>query len=141
MSWQEVDLAGISTKMELLPEQNFVFSLLAGAKYNQWDNQKIEVGAKVTEGDFSGRVIYFSYPDPAKQAWSPKTLKMLEQALVADGAEPIETGEDPVTYLNKRDVVGKRFVAPIVHRMVERDDSDPEPRADLRLFKVKPIAA
>jgi len=50
MSWNEIDLQGVSADMELVPEGKYVFTLLPGAKYSQWNPNKIEVGAKVDEG-------------------------------------------------------------------------------------------
>ena len=140
MGWNEVNLAGISDEMELLPDGQYVFALLAGAKFNQWDANKIDVAAKVSEGEFAGRVQYFSYPDPTKQDWSPQALKKLSKCLVADGAPSIEENQDPVAYLNQDDVVGKRFIAPVARREYESQDGEKKSRLDIKLFKIRPVA-
>ena len=140
MSWTEQDLVGVSIEMETLPENvPFTFALLPGAKYGQWNPNKIELGAKVVEGEYAGRVSYFSYGDPTAVPSMPAALKRLELALVADGAPSIETGEDPVVYLNNPDVVGKRFIAPLKHRTYEREGENIT-KADISIFKVKAVA-
>ena len=140
MSWQETNLVGVSTELETLPEnQPFTFALLAGAKLGQWDPNKIELGAKVVEGEYAGRVVYFSYGNPDKSPSMIQALKRLEQALVADGAPAIEAGEDPVAYLNNPEVVGKKFIAPLRHRTYDKDGENVT-KADISVFKVKPIA-
>lgn len=139
-SWSEVDLSGISLEMELLPEGKYVFSLLPGAKYNQWNPNKIEVGAKVEEGDFKGRVIYFSYGDPDKTPSMKTAMKRLEVALAAStGVEA--NGTDPLSYLNNADVVGGKFLAPVRHRIIPATEEKPEtPKAEISIFKVASVA-
>jgi hypothetical protein len=139
MAWTEINLEGISTEMERLPEGNYVFELLPGAVYNKWDNQKVDVAAKVSEGEFTGRVNYFSYPDPAKQDWSPQAFKRLEIAIVKNGGEPIVEGEDPVAYLNKETSVGKKFIAKVTHREFTNKDGEKETKVDLKTFSVKAV--
>lgn len=139
MSWNEVNLVGVSTEMETLPEGvPYTFALLAGAKYGQWDPNKIELGAKVVDGEYAGRVVYFSYGNPEKAPSMVQALKRLEIALVADEAPAIAEGEDPVTYLNNPEVVGKRFVAPLKHRSYEKD-GETVTKADVSVFKVKSV--
>jgi hypothetical protein len=139
MAWTEINLEGISTEMERLPEGNYVFELLPGAVYNKWDNQKIDVAGKVAEGEFAGRVSYFSYPDPAKQDWSPQAFKRLEIAIVRNGGEAIVDGEDPVTYLNKETSVGKKFIAKVTHREYTNKEGEKEVKVDLKTFSVKAV--
>ena len=139
MSWETVDLTGVSTEMETLPENvPFTFQLLAGAKYGQWDPNKIELGAKVVSGEYAGRVVYFSYGNPEKSPSMIQALKRLEVALVKDGAPAIEADEDKVAYLNNPDVVGKHFIAPLKHRTYEKDGENIT-KADVSVFKVRAI--
>ena len=143
MSWTETDLTGVSTEMETLPEgQPFTFALLPGAKYSQWNPNMIELGAKVVGGEYTGRVQYFSYGDPNTTPSMVQAFKRLEVALVADGAPPIDAQEDPVVYLNNPEVVGKKFVAPLKHRVLplKEGQETPETKADLSIFKVKAVA-
>jgi hypothetical protein len=139
MSWTETDLKGVSAEMEIIPEGQYVFALLPGAKYGQWDPQKIELGAKIVEGEYSHRVQYFSYGNPEKAPTMVQALKRLEIALVANGAPAIEAGEDPVTYLNNPEVVGKQFVGTIKHRTYEDKEGIPVTKSDLSVFKTKPV--
>lgn len=140
MSWMEINVAGLSEEMEQIPEGNYVFSLLAGAKYNQWDKQKIDVAVKVDEGEFKGRVTYLSFPDPAKQSWSPQAMRKFTSVLEKDGASALAENQDPVEYLNQEDVVGHRFVAPLVQREYEKD-GEKQTKTDIRPFKVRPVTA
>ena len=140
MSWTDVDLTGVSTEMETIPEGSYAFALLPGAKYNQWQPGKVEVGAKITEGDYAGRVCYFSYGDPDKVPSMVQAFKRLEVALVTDGAPAAEAGEDPVTYLNNPEVVGKRFLGPVRHRLLPaKDDLPAQTKVDVAVFKVKAV--
>ena len=140
-SWVEIDLAGISDEMETIPDGMYVFSLLAGAKPSKWDANKLEIPAKVAEGDFTNRVVYLSYPDPGKQAWSPAALKRLEKAVVADGAPSIEEGQKVLDYFNQPEVVGHKFIAPIETRNFEGQDGEQKSKTDIKLFKVRALKA
>lgn len=141
MSWEEFDLENMSTDAELLPAADYVFELVNGAKAGKWDAEAVEAVAKVAEGEFKGRVAYFSYPNPAKQDWSPAAFKRLEVALVKNGARPISKGEKPVPYLNDPEVIGHKFIAPISHREVTNNESGEKSlKSDLKLFKVRPAA-
>ena len=133
MTWSNVDLTTVNPAMEIVPAQEYVFSL-GGAKYGESDPNRIEVNASiVTEGDFTGRKIFWSYPDPSKPKceWAPKALKRLEMALGVD-AEPME---DPVTYLNR--AAGSHFSGEVYHRPATNDYPA---RAELKLNSVKPAA-
>lgn len=141
MSWIEIDLEGVSAEMELVPEGAYVFTLLPGAKYSRFDAQKIEAAAKVAEGEFAGRVVYFTYGDPDKAPAMIGAFKKLEIALAKNTGVAITTGQDPVEYLNS--VAGGRFIAPIKHRSYKADPNDEESetktKAEIAVFKVKPL--
>jgi hypothetical protein len=139
MSWIDIDLAGVSTDMATVPEGDYVFSLLPGAKVNKWDPNKLEVGAKITEGDYTGRVLYFSYGDPDKTPSMIGALKRLEIALSKNTGRAIQEGEKPLEYLNDPDVVGGLFVAPVKHREYEDKEGVKVNKADIAVFKVKPV--
>lgn len=133
MSWETIDLTSVSTALEIIPEKTFTFELLPGAKYDERDPNRISCQAAIVQdGEFTGRRIFFSYPDPSVKEWSPKALKRLEQAIGID----IERGEDPVTYLNR--VAGNHFMTNVTHS--KPTDEYPNPRANLNLFNVKPAA-
>ena len=58
MSWMELDLVNLSTEAEAIPDGEYLFEVLRGAKYGTFDKNKVEFGAKIVEGEFQGRVIY-----------------------------------------------------------------------------------
>lgn len=137
MSWQELDLSGVSTDMELIPEGEFVFSLLNGAKYSQWNPNKIEAAAKVDEGEYKGRVTYFSYGDPEKVPAMAGALKRLERAIFKNTGAEIASGQDPVEFLN--DNAGAKFIGTVYHREFENKDGEKQRKAEIKVFKVKPV--
>jgi len=133
MSWADIDLTSIPTDIDVLPEgREYVFELLGGAKYSQFNPNRVEAAAKVADGEFSGRVVYFSYPDPAEQAWSPGVFVRLTKAIGTD----IDTDEKPVEYLNR--VAGGRFVSKVKHRIASVGGDDIT-KADLSIFNVKAV--
>lgn len=118
-AWLDVDLTTIPTDNDVLPEgQYFNFELLPGAKPGKFNPDRIECAAKVVDGEFAGRVKYFSYPPPAEQPWVLGVFVRMTRAL---GVE-IETGEEPVDYLNR--AAGGHFAAPVRHRKVDTDGMD-----------------
>lgn len=116
-SWMEVDLTTIPTDNATLPENVYYnFELLPGAKASRYDADRIECAAKVIDGEFAGKVKYFSYPDPNKVGdWVRGVFVRMTHAL---GSE-IEEGEHPVDYLNR--VAGHQFSASVKHRPVDTD--------------------
>lgn len=141
MSWANIDLTTISPTLEIIPEKMFTWELLPGATYDERDHGRINVSAAiVNDGEFSGRKIFFSYPDPEgvsprsgkKQDWSAIALKRLEQAIGVD----YEAGEDPVHFLNR--AAGSRFMSGVQHS--KPTDEYPNPRANLNLLNVRPSA-
>ena len=139
MSWIDTDLAGISTELDLIPEGTYLFSLLAGARFNQWNPAKLDVGAKIAEGELKGRVVYFSYGDPDKVPSMYGAFKRLEKALSASTGVAILENQSPVDYLNQPEVVGGLFVADIRHRVkpAKEEGAPSTTVADLAIFKVK----
>lgn len=134
MSWTDIDLANVSTAPEIIPESKdgeaYTFQLLPGAKRASFDPEAISVRAAIAEGEFAGRQLFFTYPNPAVRTWSPRAFKILVESL----GEDLTPGEHPVEYLNR--VAGLRFSAPVKHR---KDDTDTT-RVDVQLFKVRPAA-
>jgi len=116
----EVDLTTVSTDNEVLPEGVYYdFELLPGAKPSRWDADRIECAAKVINGEFAGKVKYFSYPDPKKVGeWVRGVFIRLTHAV---GIE-IQENEHPVDYLNR--IAGSKFSAPVKHRVVDADGVD-----------------
>lgn len=134
MAWTDIDLTTINPALEIVPEGEYTFALKS-AKYGDRDPNRIEVTASIaSEGDFTGRTVFFSYPDPKrpKCEWSPRALKRLQLAI---GIDPV-TGEDPVSYLNR--VSGNRFGSRIKHS--KPTEEYPNPRAELDIFNVSPAA-
>jgi hypothetical protein len=119
-SWMDVDLTTVPADNEVLPEgRKFVFELLEGAKPASFDPDRINFSAKVVDGEFAGRVVYASYPNPEKVGqWVKGVFIRMTHAL----GEPIGDGEHPVDYLNR--MAGHHFVAPVKHRQVQQDGVD-----------------
>lgn len=138
MAWQNFDLTNVSTQTEVIPAKAYTFELAPGAKYD--DRGSLQVSATiVNDGEFTGKRVFFSYPDPEgfsregkPMAWSATALKRLLEAL---GSEQ-EPGEDPVSTLNR--VAGNRFASSIKHSTPT--DQYPTVRAELAIFNVKPAA-
>jgi len=118
-TWLDVDLTEVSTDNDVLPESTyFDWELLPGAKPSDFDANRINCAAKVASGEFTGRVKYFSYPDPAKQPWVLGVFRRLVNAI----GEEIEKGEEPIAYLNR--VAGAGFSAPVKHSQKEAEGMD-----------------
>lgn len=140
MSWQSIDLTKISPDPEIIPAKAYTFELNTGSRYDERDPGRIVTSATiVNDGEFTGRRVGFSYPDPEgfsasgkKQDWS---AKMLVRLLNACGYT-LQEGEDPVTALNN--AAGSRFTAKITHS--KPSDEYPNPRANLDIFHPEPAA-
>ena len=140
MSWQNIDLTKINPQAEIIPEKTYTFELAPGAKYDERDPGRILVSASiVNDGEFTGRRVFFSYPDPEsfnskgnKNDWSAKALVRLLTAVGAD----LQEGEDPVSALNR--AAGGRFTSKVTHS--KPTEEYPNPRANLDIFNPKPAA-
>lgn len=137
MSWQEIDLKDISTSEQLLPEGTYNFELSPGAKYDE--RGSIRASATVNgHGEFTGKRVFFSFPDPTSisskgkpNSWSAVALKRFEQALGID----INPGEDKVEYLNR--IAGTHFQTSI--KVSPPTDQYPA-SVQVSLFNFKPGA-
>lgn len=134
MSWEAIDLKGVSTQIDLIPEGLYTFELLPGAKYNE-SGSILAQAAVATDGEFRGKRVLFSYPDPESisskgkvQSWSAVALKRLEQAIGID----INDGETKTDYLNR--VAGSKFQTGIKHN----EDDSGQKRMNLQLLNLKP---
>lgn len=134
MGWNNIDLTTVNPNLEIIPkDKTFTWELAPGTKYDERDSGRIVASATiVNDGEFTGRRLSFSYPDPSKKDWSPRMLKRLEQALGVDAS----IGEDPVAYLNR--AAGNRFMTDVRH--TEPNDEYPNPMANLNIFNVRPSA-
>ncbi len=133
MGWSDIDLSSLSTETKTLPEQKFTFEIVS-AKDNPWKEGKVDVTAKVAEGEFEGEITYFSYPEPddEKFAWVKGVLARMFGAL---GEKP-EPGEEIVPYFRR--MKGKQFVAPIVHRVVQYEGHD-QIKAEIKIGNVSKV--
>jgi len=134
-SWTEVDLANVGADTDLLPEGKYTFELLPGARYDKWDPERIKVAAKTVGGEFPGRVKYFDYPSPAKVGeWVRGVFIRLTRAA---GVE-IESGQDPVDYLNQESVVGANFTAKVYHRVFDKE-GESQTKDDIKIGSILPV--
>jgi|ERR1035437_815758 hypothetical protein len=132
MGWETVSLA--DTKIEKpapVPAGRYIFTLQPGASYrsNPYNQvQELNIRFDVTEGEFAGRPVFVSYPDPTSiskdkvaadgtitpgkpMTWSAQALKKLEISLGVDSLP----GEDTAAYFNRVAMNGNaRIIAPMV---------------------------
>lgn len=131
MSWGDINLSELTTEQKVLPEEtDFNFELLPGAKFNPWNPNRVDAAAKVIDGEFAGERLYFSYPDPVENTWVPGVFARMIKALKVEA----ETGEDPVTYLNR--AAGSKFTAKVKHRRVDTDGVETV-KAEIKIGNVK----
>jgi|SRR5882672_9683427 len=137
MSWENIDLKDISTQTELLPAGTYNFELSPGAKKDE--RGALKVSATVNgHGEFTGKRVFFSFPDPEaisaegkSMAWSATALKRFEQAI---GIE-INPGETKEAYLNR--VAGNHFqTSTTINPATEQYP----PSVRVNLFNFKPSA-
>lgn len=128
MSWQNIDLTTIPTGLEILPKGEYTFSILPGSKFNDKDPGRVDFTLAVAIGEFVGKRVYASYPNPDNYPWSPTAFKRLVEAVGTD----VEAGETPVAYLNR--VANLHVNFPIEHKV----DSQGVDRANINLFKPRP---
>lgn len=135
MSWN-VKWSDVSTQDAIIPEGSYDFELSPGAKFTDQGALKASA-ALVTEGEFTGKRIFFSYPNPTGFSnagksfkWSETAFKRLQVALGID----ITEGEDEAAYLNR--AAGNRFRGQVKHRTSEGYPT----QAELNLFNVQPAA-
>jgi hypothetical protein len=121
MSWEQVTLADTKVdKPAPVPTGTYVFTLQPGASYrtNPYNGvEELNVRFDVTEGEFAGRPVFVSYPDPTAlnaagkpMSWSAQALKKLEIAIGKDALP----GEGTAAYLNRVALEGARVVAPLL---------------------------
>jgi|HubBroStandDraft_5_1064220.scaffolds.fasta_scaffold206100_3 hypothetical protein len=135
MSWTNIDLSKISLDTELIPEGVYTLELSPGAKYNDWGALQCQ-GRVINDGEFKGKPVFFSYPDPEgvskegkPMAWSATAFKRLTVAL----GEDLTEGETPDVYLNR--VAGTHFSAPITHTVPTEEY--PVKKLNVKIFNVK----
>jgi len=130
MSWQNINLKEINpAELNLVADGVYKFQLNSGAAYN--DRGGINASATIqSDGEFTGKRVLFSYPDPGEFTWSAPALKRLA---VVTGND-VEEGEDPVALLNR--ISGAVFSAKIVNK----EDKTGTKRSNLQPMSVKPAA-
>lgn len=136
MSWQNIDLKNISTQPEAIPDGTYTLTINPGAKLNDKETLLVS-GTIAQDGEFTGRHVYWSYPDPesvsakgAVNSWAAVAFKRLTQALGIDMNE----GELPVEYLNR--VAGNRVIFPVNTQLPT--DEYPTPRTNVKIFNPRP---
>jgi hypothetical protein len=137
MSWTNIRLSEVNAnQLDLVAPGKYVFSINTGAKYN--DRGALLASATIeSDGEFRGKRMLFSYPDPEStnsegkvQTWSAVAFKRLEIAL---GQEVVD-GEDPAEYLNR--VAGSKFSAGVT----VKEDATGTKRSNIQLLNVTPAA-
>lgn len=160
MGFVDVKLSDVELdKPSPVTKGEYTFQLAPGAAYriNQYTGvEELNVSASVaSEGDFQGRRVFWSYPDPTAigkksgkpMSWSAQALKKFELALGEDSLP----GEDPATYLNRVALNGNvRFGASMVDETRKNEETgkyepytregETEPRAVFSVFTVHAAA-
>jgi hypothetical protein len=152
MPWEQVALADIKIdKPTPVPAGSYIFTLQPGASYrtNPYNGvQELNVRFDVSEGEFAGRPVFVSYPDPTAIAtssgkpmtWSAQALKKLEISLGVDSLP----GEDTAAYLNRVALAGNaRITAPLLPGKTYTDKKTGEERIEdpkFGIFAVAPAA-
>jgi len=129
-TWQNINLKEINASdLNLVADGVYSFQLNPGAQYNNYGG--IFLSATIqSDGEFKGKRMSFSYPDPAEYNWAAPALKRL---FVVTGND-VEEGEDPVAALNR--IAGATFSA----KVVNKDDKTGTKRSNLQTMSVKPAA-
>lgn len=152
MSWETVNLSDVKIdKPTPVPPGSYVFTLQPGASYrtNPFNSvQELNVRFDVSEGEFAGRPMFVSYPDPTAIAkssgkpmtWSAQALKKLEISLGVDALP----GEDTAGYLNRVATNGNaRITADVLPGRVYTDTKTNQERTEdpkLGIFSIQPAA-
>jgi hypothetical protein len=149
MGWEQVTLYDVKLdKPPAVPAGSYVFTLQPGASYRQNPYngiQELNVRFDVTEGEFAGRPVFVSYPDPSAidgkgkpMTWSTQALKVLEISLGVDSLP----GEDTAAYLNRVALNGNaRITAPLLVGKNYIDKKTGQERTEdpkFGIFKVAP---
>lgn len=136
-SWN-VRWSEVTTQDEIVPAGTYNLELSPGAKFTEQGSLKASATI-VNDGEFTGRRVFFSYPNPdgvsssgKSFGWSKTAFKRLISAI---GIDP-EDGESEDSYLNR--VAGNRFRGQIRHS--KATEQYPNPQAELNLFNVSPAA-
>lgn len=106
-TWVDLDMTDVPTGRELLPANDYTVEILGGAKAGTFDAGAIDVPVAVAGGEFNGKRLFMSFPNPEKQDWSPTAVKRVAVALGVD----FERGEHPIAFFQR--VQGLRFVLPV----------------------------
>lgn len=132
LSWGEIDLSVTPSDDEILPEVAALNFVVTGARANKFDSEKVDVFARVYDGEYKGRPTIFSYPDPVKQEWSPGVFARLAKSM----GIPINKDETPVEYITRAAGQGGKFTAPVKHRKVEYDGLETT-KSEVAIMKVR----
>jgi len=151
LGWETVSLADTKIdKPAAVPAGNYVFVLQPGASYRTNPFNQIEelnVRFDVAEGEFAGRPVFVSYPDPTAlnkagkpMTWSAQALKKLEIALGQDALP----GEGTAAYLNRVAMNGNaRITAPLLPGKTYVDKKTGQEKVEdpkFGIFQIEPAA-
>lgn len=145
MSWDDVKLDEVKPEgFEPLPEGEYTFQLLPTAAYRERNGvQELNLSASITNGDYTGRRVFFSYPDPTstdakgkKRTWAAQALKRLEIALGAT----TNPGETPLDMITRASSNGHATFKATLAKGNYIPEGQTEPRVEFKLFSVGPSA-
>ena len=138
-NWESIDLTKVSPTLELIKEnkEGYTYQLFA-ASYDPSNINKAQVTAFVVDdGEFTGRRVYFSYPDPIEYPWAKNMFVRLAIAVGQD----ILPGEGPVAYVNRVAKSYARFKAPLLHRTYkDKNTGEDRETVDVDIKHPRPAA-
>lgn len=127
-TWEDLKLSDLPSEATMPQDTDFVFELLPGSKVSRFDASRLEVAARVAEGEFTGTILYGSYPDYTKYSW---VLGVIRRTIKALGGDP-DSEDSFLEFLNKK--AGTKFVAKVTHRPIQ--DSE-DVRVELKVGSIK----
>lgn len=139
MGWTDVDLSGVNPNFELVPEGEYDYQIMPGAKVDDYGRLSIQLSI-ATPGDNSGRRVFLQFPDPSseKGGWVPKALKRLEQSVGIE--QDKEAGETVVALAQRWGENFAKFHAPLTHRSYQNNAGETVTKEDVKVFKSTPAA-
>jgi hypothetical protein len=138
MGWVNLKADEVSPFQEPIAIGDYDFQLL-GATLDNASNRLNIKAVIASDGEYTGRRVRFSFPDPDQYDWAPRVFARLREAL---GVTALP-GEEPLTYLNRAAENGGRFGAQITHREYVPEGGDPntpQVSSDVDIFNFRVAA-
>ena len=139
MSWENLDLGAIASTVKNPPPppvETYTFRLL-GVKRNQFDPEKIDFDLVIDEGQYKGRRVFPTLPDPSKYTWAANAAAHL---LITVFGETQQNGESPLDAFARVAATQPRLTAPLVHDEWTGKDGTQKVKANIQFFQATAAA-